>query len=79
MKTKEELSALKEEITALNKKFRELTDEELKQVIGGSVVQQQPGETVGPKKDSGSGKEDLERIQAAILSHSKRKALGDGE
>ena len=35
MKTKEELSALKEEIETLNKKLAELTDEELAQVAGG--------------------------------------------
>ena len=35
MKTKEELSALKEEVEALNRKLRELTDEELEQVTGG--------------------------------------------
>ena len=35
MKTKEELNALKEEVEALNKKLHELTEEELKQVIGG--------------------------------------------
>ena len=35
MKTKEELNALKEEVEALNKKLRELTDEELEQVTGG--------------------------------------------
>ena len=34
-KTKEELNALKEEVEALDKKLRELTDEELKQVTGG--------------------------------------------
>lgn len=36
MKTKEELNTLKEEIDTLNKKLAELTDEELKQVAGGS-------------------------------------------
>lgn len=35
MKTKEELDALKKDIETLNKKLAELTDEELKQVIGG--------------------------------------------
>lgn len=35
MKTKEELSALKEELENLNKKFEELSEEELKQVTGG--------------------------------------------
>ena len=35
MKTKEELNALKEEVEVLNKKLRELTEDELKQVTGG--------------------------------------------
>ena len=37
MKTKEELNALKEEVETLNKKLHELTEEELKQVVGGSL------------------------------------------
>ena len=37
MKTKEELSALKEEFENLNKKFDELSEEELKQVTGGVI------------------------------------------
>ena len=39
MKTKEELNALKEEVEALNKKLRELTDDELRVVVGGSEVE----------------------------------------
>ena len=35
MKTVEELKSLKEEIETLNKKLAELTEEELKQVVGG--------------------------------------------
>ena len=35
MKTKEELTALKEEVETLNNKLAELSDEELAQVIGG--------------------------------------------
>ena len=35
MKTKEELTALKEEVDALSKKLAELSDEELAQVAGG--------------------------------------------
>ena len=35
MKTKEELNTLKEEVETLNKKLRELTEEELEQVTGG--------------------------------------------
>lgn len=39
MKTKEELFALKEEVEALSKKLRQLTGEELYQVCGGSITQ----------------------------------------
>ncbi len=35
MKTKEELTALKKEVEALNKKLAELNEEELAQVSGG--------------------------------------------
>ena len=35
MKTKEELNALEEELENLNKKFEELSEEELKEVTGG--------------------------------------------
>ena len=36
MKTKEELNALKEELVEIGKKLAELSDEELKEVTGGS-------------------------------------------
>ena len=36
MKTKEELNALTEEAKTVSKDLRELTDEELEQVIGGA-------------------------------------------
>ena len=35
MKTKEELTALKDEVKALNAKLAELTEDELLQVVGG--------------------------------------------
>ena len=38
MKTQEELNALKEEIETVNRKFRELTEDELEQVNGGTTV-----------------------------------------
>ena len=38
MKTQEEQNTLKEEVETLNKKFAELTDEELAQVSGGRNV-----------------------------------------
>ena len=37
MKSKEELSALKEEVKTLSKKLAELTEEELAQVTGGAA------------------------------------------
>lgn len=40
MKTKKELSALKEELETVSKKLSELTDEDLKQVTGGITEQE---------------------------------------
>ena len=37
MKTKEELTALKEEVETLSKKLQELTEDELAQVSGGQL------------------------------------------
>ena len=42
MKTKEELTALKEEVEALNKKLHELTEEELAQINGGMDIGKVP-------------------------------------
>lgn len=36
-KTKEELAKLKEEYETLNSKLKELTEDEIKQVIGGTI------------------------------------------
>ncbi len=38
MKTKEELNALKSEVETLNGKLAELSEDELKQVVGGMKV-----------------------------------------
>ena len=38
MKSKEELNAIREEAETLNKKFAELTEEELAQVTGGGTL-----------------------------------------
>jgi len=38
MKTKEELTALKNEVETLNKKLAELSEDELKQVAGGAIL-----------------------------------------
>lgn len=37
MKTKEELNAIKKEVETLNAKLAELTEEELKDVVGGGM------------------------------------------
>ena len=42
MKTKEELTALKEEVETVSRKLHELTDEELEQVSGGYVLDREP-------------------------------------
>ena len=42
MKTKEELNALKEEVETLNKKLAELSEDELKLVVGGGVHKNDP-------------------------------------
>ena len=42
MKTKEELNTLKEEVNTLSAKLRELTDDELAQIIGGTFRVYQP-------------------------------------
>ena len=59
MKTKEELNALKEEIETVNRKFRELTEDELEQVNGGvsrgSPVNELPDDG-GCGGEIGSGK-----------------------
>ena len=47
MKTIEELKAIKEEVEALNKKLAELTEEELKQVTGGALIE----DDIKPKGD----------------------------
>ena len=51
MKTKEELNAIKEEAETLNKKLKELTDNELNEVYGGYY----PGVTEGGNDESPSG------------------------
>ena len=49
MKTKEELNALKEEAETLNKKLAELSEEELKQIAGGSFrISEQHDNEFGP-------------------------------
>ena len=48
MKTKEELSALKEEVEAVNEKLQELTEEEFAQVSGGSAPSLIVAPGIGP-------------------------------
>ncbi len=53
MKTKEELNKIKEEIETLNRKLAELTEDEVKQIIGGSSIHGL--ETIGPYPYFSSG------------------------
>ncbi len=73
MKTKKELNALKEEVETVNKKLHELTEKELKQVIGGNekyIIK--PGRDirvmVGPEKNA----EDSEEIKGRIIGREGR-------
>ena len=59
MKTKEELNAIKEEVETLNKKLAELTEDELKQVVGGV-------------EDLDIRKDEYENIILATSEHSSR-------
>ena len=68
MKTEEELNALKEEVDTLNKKLVELSEDELKEIAGGSSIPEL--ETIGPCPYSGSGNLTSEEIQ-------NLKAIGD--
>lgn len=50
MKTKEELNALREEVEVMNKKLAELTEEELKEVVGGFDVEFDINDQCGEKE-----------------------------
>ena len=52
MKTKEELNVLKEEVKALNKKLAELSEDELKEVTGGTAPEL-PATKLGPSAYDG--------------------------
>ena len=74
MKTKEELNALKVEVETVSGKLHELTEDELKQVVGGSekyIIK--PGRDirimVGPEKA-----EDFEEIKGRIIGRDGRNA-----
>ena len=49
----EELNALKEEVSNLNEKLRELTEDELRQVTGGTIFRRNV--IFDGKPDSGNG------------------------
>ena len=53
MKTKEELTAIKEEVAALNAKLAELTEDELKEVTGGGRTIRRADPSTGNPNDSG--------------------------
>ena len=63
MKTKEELTALKEEVETLNKKLAELTEEELAEVSGGFVVHH-----VGPRVFEASAAQEDHPYDKGILT-----------
>ena len=63
MKTKEELSALKEEVETLNRKLRELTEEELAQVSGGGWVYQD----IEISLESENGEEEKQGYNVAVF------------
>ena len=73
-KTPEELNVIKVEVEALNKKLVELTEDELKQVVGGNekyIIK--PGRDirimVGPEKA-----EDSEEMKGRIIGREGRNA-----
>ncbi len=61
MKTKEELNALKNEVEAMGSKLSELSEDELKNVFGGSEDNFRLEET-DDQNDTGHGLEDREHI-----------------
>ena len=68
MKTKEELNALKEEVETLNKKLAELSEDELKLVVGGvAPFEQFSGNLIG-------GVDELARLSR----HNIRSPLAEG-
>ena len=67
MKTKEKLNALKEEVEAMDKKLRELTDDELEQVIGGCGA--------GLEDSDGSVSEVIRKLMEAIKDMKEKAAL----
>ena len=60
MKTKEELTALKEEVEAVSKKLAELTEEELAQVCGGRAKAEGLIATEAPVTIGNDGKKQYE-------------------
>lgn len=61
MKTKEELNALKNEVAAMGNKLSELSEDELKNVFGGSEDNFRLEET-DDQNDTGHGLEDRKHI-----------------
>ena len=69
MKTKEELTALREKVETLNKKLNELTEDELEQVSGGA---ENPFADVPP----GTGN-DENKLTGSTISAAIEKLTGD--
>ena len=80
MKTKEELNALKKEVHNLSRKLAELTEEELAQVIGGTVtdtsnVCEMPSASDPTIEDSDRAKEMVKYTTELILNQSSQAML----
>ena len=73
MKTKEELKDLKNEVKTVSEKLCRLTEEELAQVVGGSIVPQNNGEknrpeNTIPERDGSKYENPCDVIQAGLLN-----------
>ena len=66
MKTKEELNALKQEVEAMNSRLRDLTDEELAQVAGGSDMEDRV-----IRGDYGNGEERAYNLRQAAYDYGR--------
>ncbi len=72
-KTQNEIKTLRTEVETLNKKLAELSEEELAQVVGGSIVPQNNGEknrpeNTIPERDGSKYENPCDVIQAGLLN-----------
>lgn len=73
MKTKEELKDLKNEVKTVSEKLCRLTEEELAQVVGGSIIHQNNGEknrpeNTIPERDGSKYENPCDVIHAGLLN-----------